>query len=106
MKRFHKGAFYLAEQLDVDILPLLMHGNGDAIRKGDLYRETSSLTMKYLPAISRHDTSFGTTYAERTKTIGRYFKQEYAQLALELETPKYFRHKLISNYIYKEIGRA
>lgn len=26
--RFHKGAFFLAEQLKLDILPILVYGNG------------------------------------------------------------------------------
>ena len=33
MKRFHKGAFYLAEALKLDILPILLYGNNKIIAK-------------------------------------------------------------------------
>jgi 1-acyl-sn-glycerol-3-phosphate acyltransferase len=101
MKRFHKGAFYLAEKLQLDILPLLLHGAGHSVPKGDFYVQAGQLTMKFLPAIAAGDLRFGATYTERTKSISRYFKEEHAKLAAEIETPYYYRHKLISNFLYK-----
>ncbi|HTJ51700.1 MAG TPA: 1-acyl-sn-glycerol-3-phosphate acyltransferase [Cyclobacteriaceae bacterium] len=101
LKRFHKGAFYMAEQLGADIRPLLIHGSGNLIPKGELYVDKGIMTLKFLPRIAANNTQFGTTYSERTKQISKYFKQEYASLAAELETPAYFRRKLISNYLFK-----
>ena len=37
IRRFHKGAFYLAEQLQLDILPVLIHGNSEVLPKGKFY---------------------------------------------------------------------
>jgi hypothetical protein len=34
-KRFHKGAFYLAEKLNIDILPIVLHGTGYCMTKGE-----------------------------------------------------------------------
>jgi len=99
--RFHKGAFYLAEALQLPIQPLLIHGAADAIPKGTFYLNKGQLTLKFLPVIEINDNRFGSTYVERTKAISRYFKQEYNLLAAESETPAYFRHRLISNYLYK-----
>lgn len=101
MKRFHKGAFYLAEALNIPVRPLLIHGAGDVIQKGDKYLNDGEMTLKFLPAILPSDKTFGETYQERTKSIGRYFKSEYKKLAEEKETPGYFRYKLINNYLYK-----
>jgi 1-acyl-sn-glycerol-3-phosphate acyltransferase len=101
LKRFHKGAFYLAEQLNIDIVPMLLHGTGDTIRKGDFMVMNASMTMKFLPRISPADKSFGDGYAERTKSIARYFKSEFEKLREEKETPRYFRQRLRMNYIYK-----
>ncbi|HLP49800.1 MAG TPA: 1-acyl-sn-glycerol-3-phosphate acyltransferase [Chitinophagales bacterium] len=101
LKRFHKGAFYLAEQLNIDIVPMLLHGTGDTIRKGDFMVMNASMTMKFLPRISPADARFGNGYAERTKGISRYFKTEYEKLREEKETPRYFRQWLRMNYIYK-----
>ncbi len=99
--RFHKGAFYLAEKFQLSIQPLLIHGAAEAIPKGSFYLNASHLTLKFLPPIEIGDANFGDGYAERTKKISKYFKQEYASSKEELETPRYFSTKLISNYIYK-----
>ncbi len=99
--RFHKGAFYLAEKFQLSIQPLLIYGAAEAIPKGSFYLNASHLTLKFLPPIEIGDANFGNGYAERTKKISKYFKQEYASSKEELETPRYFSTKLISNYIYK-----
>ena len=99
--RFHKGAFYLAEKFQLSIQPLLIYGAAEAIPKGSFYLNASHLTLKFLPPIEIDDANFGNGYAERTKKISKYFKQEYASSKEELETPRYFSTKLISNYIYK-----
>lgn len=101
IKRFHKGAFYIAEQLNIPILPLLIHGASDGIRKNDIYVNDSHVTLKFLPAIHSSEKCFGETYSERTKKISRYFKEEHHKLSLEQEQPDYFRYKLITNYLYK-----
>ncbi len=101
LKRFHKGAFYLAEQLNLDIVPMLLHGTGDTIKKGDFMVMNAFMTMKFLPRILPGDKTFGQGYAERTKIISRYFKTEYEKLREENETARYYRQRLRMNYIYK-----
>ncbi|MBL0741291.1 trifunctional MMPL family transporter/lysophospholipid acyltransferase/class I SAM-dependent methyltransferase [Chryseolinea lacunae] len=101
LKRFHKGAFFMAQEMNVPIQPLLIHGASDAIPKGTFYLNPGQLTLKFLPPIEPDDARFGATYSERTKGISRHFKQEYAALAREIETADYFSHRLISNYLYK-----
>ncbi len=101
IKRFHKGAFYLAEKLNLDIVPLLLHGTGDTMRKGDFMLFNGRMTMKFLPRIKPGDKQFGEDYTHRTKGISRYFKQEYEKLKTEIENPQYFRQRLVMNYIYK-----
>ena len=99
--RFHKGAFYLAEKLKIDILPLLIYGAGDSIRKGDLNIHYSQFGLYFLPPIPYNDTSFGATYKEQAKQIGAYFRAEHKRIGKEMVTPKVLRHKLISNFLYK-----
>lgn len=99
--RFHKGAFYLAEKLNLDIVPILLHGTGDTMRKSDFMLFNGTMTIKYLPRITPDNESFGTGYSERTKNISRYFKKEYNNLKQELEQPIYFKQRLLMNYIYK-----
>jgi len=101
LKRFHKGAFFVAEQLHLDIQPIVIHGSGDTMTKGDFLLKNGSITIKYLPRIKADDTSYGTGYAERTKSISRYFKEQYALLSKEEEQTAYFKEQLIYNYLYK-----
>ena len=99
--RFHKGAFYIAEKFNLPIQPLLIHGAADAIPKGSFYLNVGQLTLKFLPPVEAADATFGEGYSERTKAVSKYFKREFALLRDELESPRYFYHKLVSNYIYK-----
>lgn len=101
VKRFHKGAFFIAEKLNLDIRPLLIHGTRDTIEKGDFYLNDATMTLKFLPAIKPTDAQFGEDYSSRTKSISKYFKQELNTLAREVETPEYFRYRLLRNYYYK-----
>ena len=99
--RFHKGAFYLAEQLQLDIQPMIVHGTGDCLPKNNFYFNEGKLTLKYLPRIKPHDAAFGEGYKVRSKNIKEYMRKEYEVLRAQEETVSYFRPRLIKNYIYK-----
>jgi 1-acyl-sn-glycerol-3-phosphate acyltransferase len=102
LNRFHKGAFFIAEKLNVDIVPLMFHGTAFVQGKDDsALLKKGKITVKYLPRIAPDDQTFGVGYAQRTKLISRYFKAEYAQMRTEIETVDYFFNRLSKNYIYK-----
>ena len=101
IKRFHKGASYLAEKLNIDILPILVHGTGYTMTKGDFLLKNGNITIEYLPRIKPADEKFGTGYSARAKGIGRYFREQYKQAVSRIEQPHYFRERLIYNYLYK-----
>ncbi|PRB02856.1 glycerol acyltransferase [Chryseobacterium sp. MYb7] len=102
VKRFHKGAFYLAEQFGLDILPLYIHGNSEVLPKGDFIIYNGSITVKVGNRISKDDMSFGKNYSERTKKINAYFREEFAKLREEIEDENYFKNKLFLSYLYKD----
>ncbi|MBX2965387.1 MAG: 1-acyl-sn-glycerol-3-phosphate acyltransferase [Cyclobacteriaceae bacterium] len=99
--RFHKGAFYLAENLTLPVYPVLIHGAAEGIPKSTMYVNDAQVTIKILPAIELNDHSFGDTYSVRTKSISRYFKEEFSKLVNEQQTPRSVRHKLFNTYRYK-----
>ncbi len=101
VKRFHKGAFYLAEKLGIDILPVMIHGTNYTLTKKDALLKNGQVTLKFLTRIKPVDEQFGNGYVERTKNIGRYFRSEFNALRTEIEQPAYYREKLIYNYLYK-----
>lgn len=101
IKRFHKGAFYLAEKLQLDILPILIHGTGYTMSKGDFFLKNGKITLEILPRISPENKSLGETYSERAKLTGRYFRNAYQQAVERIEQTAYYRQRLIYNYLYK-----
>ncbi len=101
IKRFHKGAFYLADQFKLDILPILLQGNSDSMPKSDFMLKQGVMNIKLLDRIAHDDKSYGNTYSERTKKISTYFKRSFNQFREEKEPTGYFKNKLLYNYLYK-----
>lgn len=102
IKRFHKGAFYLAEEFNLDIIPVVIHGASEAIPKGDFVIHDSSLTISILERISPDNLSFGKNYAERTKQMSAFFKEEYRKIREQFEGPDYFKKMGQHSFDYKE----
>lgn len=101
MRRFHKGAFYLADELGLDITPVLIHGASYTLTKGEFYVKRGSLNLKFLPRIKADDENFGVGYKERTQKISAYFKEEHDKFTADMETPEYLLPRIMNNYIFK-----
>ncbi len=99
--RFHKGAFYLAEKLGLDILPILIHGTAEVSPKNSFIIRDGSITLEILPRIKAEDTGFGETYAQRPKQIGQYFRSEFRRLRNAIEHETYWHKLILENYRYK-----
>lgn len=103
VKRFHKGAFYLAEQLQLDIVPIYIHGNSETLPKGDhIIYDHSSITVEVGKRIFFDDITFGENYSQRTKSINKYYRQEFSKIRQKIEHENYFNNKIILSYLYKE----
>lgn len=104
IQRFHKGAFYLAHLLKLDILPMVIYGTGAVAGKRQwFYIKPGIVATKTLRRIAYGDASFGATYQEQAKAVRRMFAEQYSLFAEELgrATNPYFRDALIKGYIYK-----
>jgi len=99
--RFHKGAFLLAEQLQADIIPIVLHGADYCLPKNDFYYRESTLTLKILPRIKPGDDLVKDGYQQATKNICRLIRDEFQLIKKDVETTKFYRAELIRNYIYK-----
>lgn len=99
--RFHKGAFFLAEKLKLDILPIILHGPGHCITKGEPYLKGGRIDVVINERVSYKDLSFGEHYAERSKAFRKWYQQEFHALEQQVVTPKYMRKRVELNYIYK-----
>jgi hypothetical protein len=108
IRRFHKGAFYLAERLNLDIIPVLLHGAGHVLPKDDFMLRKGSIHIRILPRITPDDGRFRKDYAHRSIDVRRYCTEIYEKMARDLETPGYYADLVKHNYIYKgaKIERA
>ncbi len=94
--RFHKGAFYLAEELGLDILPVFIHGAWHVLPKQDFMLRKGEMSVE----IGRRMKPSG-DYRQDTKDFSRFFKTRYEEICRELETPAYLRPYVLGKYIYK-----
>jgi len=101
MRRFHKGAFYLAEQLGLDILPVLIHGSSEVSPKNSFIIRDGSITLKILPRITTDNLDFGKNYTQRAKQIGQYFRLELRKLRDQVEGETYWHKLIFENYRHK-----
>lgn len=78
--RFHRGAFYVAEQLAIPIQPLFLKGYARALPKHPFHVGAArELGVTFLPAICPDNNDFGTGYRERTRQIHKFYHNLIAQ---------------------------
>jgi len=99
--RFHKGAFYLAEQLNLDIQPILLHGASEVLPKGDFLIRPGALNVRVLPRIRFNDPKWGTQLRDKTKNIAGFYKTEFDAYKYAMEDTRYLRHRIFTNYVFK-----
>ena len=99
--RFHKGAFLLASRLNLDILPIYLHGLNNAMPRGSFAVNRTKVTMTIGQRISADSPLWGNDYQETTRRIHRHFLAEYNKIKSELETPSYFLPLVKERYLYK-----
>ena len=99
--RFKKGAFYLSEKLNLDIVPLFLHGLGNTIQKNDWLLKDGIINIIMDEPIKNMDKNFGLSYSERAKPIGQWFRKKHQQQKEQIQTPQYFKKQLLKSYIYK-----
>lgn len=99
--RFKKGAFYLAKEFELDIIPIALQGTSFAMTKGDdqlLKRASiSTMVMKRIPFEDHREE----TYRETTKRVSTLIKKEYELRSREVETPAYYRKYIRDEYCLK-----
>lgn len=100
--RFHKGAFFLAQQLELDILPVYLHGNSEVMPKRDSIIYNGSLTVEIGERISFDNLkNYGNTDKEITQNIATKYKEKFLRIRERIEVEDYFKGILLNNYDYK-----
>lgn len=97
--RFKKGAFYLAEKLNVPIYFLFIGGAQYGISKNDFLLKDAWIDIYYLNSSFSHEKS-QLSYQEKTKRARQTFIAFNKKYLEELPT-KYYKEQLIRMFIYK-----
>ena len=84
--RFHKGAFHLAQELSLDILPVCLNGVGYALPKEEFMLRPGHITVTIGKRVSPDDMSWGADARERTKAFHKFYQEWYAQMCNKPES--------------------
>ena len=103
IKRFHKGAFLLAEQLQLDIVTVFLHGFNEVLPRNSVCLFPGILTVSIRKRIKVDDSSWGCGYVERTRRIHKYYVEEYNNMARTMENTDYFIDFVRDRYRYKGV---
>lgn len=96
--RFHKGAFFLAEQLQADILPVFIHGAAHIQPVGCKFQNKGCFYIEIGKRVVSDDTLWGGDYVQRCKNFHRYYVEHFEEIRYKIETPDYFSHLVIAMY--------
>lgn len=99
--RFHQGAFLIAKELGLDILPVISYGSGNAMPKFEPFLKTSPVSMTTLERIPQSSPLIKDTTLATSKSVRQYMKKEYSRIRKEFETPAFFRKKVTRNYLFR-----
>lgn len=101
--RYHKGPFYLAKELGVDVLPIFIHGLNHVMPIGSMEVNSNTVTMVVESRISHDSELWNEDYAVTTKNIHKYYIKEYQKIAQTLETANYYAKLVKDRYLYKGV---
>lgn len=98
--RFHQGAFLLAQELNLDILPMVLHGAGYYLPKKDFMFRKGEITLSILSRVSSEEHA-DLALHERASLFRRLIRNEYDKLVLEKENDSYFQSLILYKYAYR-----
>ncbi len=83
--RFHQGAFYLADQLGVDILPMCLYGPGKVLPKRTYLLNKSPIQIRVDKVVTRSELSQIGDYARQASWMRKRYQAIYLQMTNEIE---------------------
>lgn len=96
VRRFHKGAFYVAHELGADILPLYLHGAGYVLPKRDFLLRSGEINIEVGQRVrfDRYDDQgLEANEAIRlmAKNMRHHYQKHYAEMRRRIETEAYLQ---------------
>lgn len=101
--RFHSGAFYIANSLKADILPLYLHGSGHMLPLNQAFQNHASLYVEIGKRIPFDDGLRSLDVRKQANIIRHHYEQHYNEICEKLETTDYFRHVVVE--LFRIVGK-
>ncbi len=98
--RFHTGAFYLAEKLGVDIIPVILHGVGHCIPKTDFMLRPGKMYLEVMERVNVHATDDEMYLRKLSRRVRRLYLDRYKELRQDRETAGYYSRYVKNKYLY------
>ena len=83
--RFHKGAFHLAQELNLDIVPVCLNGVGYVLPKKELMLRKGKITVTVGKRVAADDASWGADSRSRTQAFHKHYIEWYNELDSKLK---------------------
>ena len=101
--RFHQGAFFLAERLGLDIVPIVTHGIGHIFPKNEFILHKGRVDISIFERISSDNQELrkDKTFLEQTRAFRHFYQEKYAEISREVENVDYLLPLVKGNYLYK-----
>lgn len=85
IKRFHKGGFYIARKLNLDIQPVVIYYSENVLRRRWFYMKNGDVVVKFPDPIKVNSPLYGNTYQELTHNVMCEMRKEYAAIKAAYE---------------------
>lgn len=76
IQRFHRGAFYLAEQLSLDIVPVVIKGFSVVLPKKSFHLHPGKMSMEVMKRLLRSDSEQVPPYREMAKRLHKVYVEK------------------------------
>ena len=100
IQRFHKGAFQLAQSLNVDILPVFVHGANHVMPKNDFVLREGQLYVEIGQRMSSEEVKSMEARA-LTSQFHKYYIEHFEEIRNQCEDTEYVLPFVRYKYIYK-----
>lgn len=97
---FHQGAFSIAKQLNIDILPMMIHGLYDVLPKKDFMLRKGSVTLEIHQRMTARELE-ALEPRKLAKSWYRWYVEQYGKMRVGLENEAYWLPYVTYKYIYK-----
>lgn len=104
IQRFHKGAFHYARQLNLDILPIFLHGIGHVLPKKDFMLREGQMYMEVGKRMKKEEVASFETTKKLTSHFSKLYKENYKTICNRCEDARYYIPYVKHKYMYK--GRS